>query len=337
MRTVLALAAAAIAALVVAAPAAHAQPDQQQKTAAEAAFRQAKDELKAGKIAEACASFEKSQSLDPQLGTRYNLALCYEKLGRIASAWGIYTELAATDTNAGRKKDAAKREKALAPRLVRVLIVVREATPGLKITRSGADITAAVGVATPVDPGMERLTAEAPGYEPWTSEISMAGEGTTITVEIPPLVKKPEPPPVEEVRPPPDVVLPPPPPPATPPPPGRTRRIVGVTLGVVGLAAIGGGVALGMSAQTANDDAIDACGGDIRDCRGGTLEAQGLVDKARSRALFSTIAFAAGGVAVAGGLVLYLTAPSGDGGARDVAITPVIGPDAVGVSARGAF
>ena len=336
MRTALAIGAALVAVTAVASRPASGQPvDLQARTAAEAAFLQGKEQLAAGDTAAACESFRKSQELDPQLGTNYNLGLCYEKLGRLASAWGIFSELAAVDTNKGRKADAAKRVKAIAPRLVRVLVVVRGETPGLVIKRSGVDITAAIGVATPVDPGMEEVVAEAPGYKPWSAQISMAGEGTTITVEVPALEKLPEVI-VEPPPPPPDPIVeirkPPPPPPANP---GRGRRILGLSMAGAGVVALGAGVFLGMSAQSSYDDATVECGGDVGDCRGDLAAARSLVDTARSRALLSTISVAAGGALVVGGAILYLTAPRG--GERAVAVTPAVGGGQAGLLVHGRF
>ena len=94
-----------LAALILAGTA-HAQSEN--KAAAEAAFRQGRDLMSKGDFAAACMAFRSSQTLDPQLGTQYNLGLCYEKAGMLASAWGELTDLAARDTNAKRRKDAAK-------------------------------------------------------------------------------------------------------------------------------------------------------------------------------------------------------------------------------------
>lgn len=340
MRTAIATAALVLVAVAAVRPASG-QPDIQAKTAAEAAFRQGKDQLAANQTEAACESFKKSQDLDPQLGTNYNLGLCYEKLGRLASAWGIFSELAATDTNKGRRADAAKRVKAIGPRLVRVLVVVRGDTPGLRIKRSGVDITAAIGVATPVDPGMEQVVAEADGYKSWSAEVSMAGEGTTITVEVPALEKLPE-----EVKPPPDappdITVPDEPiklPPPAPVNDGHGRRVLGLAVAGVGVAALGAGAVLGMSASSKYRDAQDACGGDVTDCRGDAAQvarADKLVDSARSRALFSTIAFAAGGAAVVGGVVLYLTAPRARA-EKSIAVAPGFGPGQASVVVSGRF
>jgi Flp pilus assembly protein TadD len=70
---------------------------------------------------EACAAFERSQKLDPQWGTLYNLATCYAQSDRLASAWVAYRELAQRDTNPARRKDAAQKAKDLEKRLPRLL------------------------------------------------------------------------------------------------------------------------------------------------------------------------------------------------------------------------
>ncbi|MEZ4401917.1 MAG: hypothetical protein R3B06_17945 [Kofleriaceae bacterium] len=337
MRISMAFGMVALALAASAAPAYAQADDLAQRAAAEAAFRQGREQLAAGQTAEACESFAKSQELDPQSGTQYNLALCYDKLGRSASSWALFSALAETDGNKPRRADAAKRAKALQPKLVRVLVVDRGQTPGLVVTRDGVDVTAAIGVATPVDPGPVVYAASAEGYQPWSSELSVSGPGSTITVEVPPLEKVPEvaPPP----PPPPDPVktkLPPPPPPAPiDRDPGRGRRVLGLGLAGGGVAALGVGVAFGILATSANQDAKAECGGDVTDCRGDLATANDLVDGARTKATVSTIAFAVGGAAVAAGVVLYVTAPRFH--ERQVAVTPALSGDQLGFLVRGSF
>ena len=58
------------------------------KAAAEALFSEGRSLASAGKCDEAIPKFQASQKLDPGIGTLLNLADCYEKVGRTASAWG---------------------------------------------------------------------------------------------------------------------------------------------------------------------------------------------------------------------------------------------------------
>jgi len=89
--------------------AAHAQPSaaSQASTAAGALFDKGRQYLTAGKYAEACAAFEHSQQLDPQLGTLFNLATCNAHLGKLATAWGEFHDIAQRDTNKTRRAAAA--------------------------------------------------------------------------------------------------------------------------------------------------------------------------------------------------------------------------------------
>jgi len=59
---------------------------------AEQLFNQGRDLSKVNNWADACPKFEASLRYDPVLGTRLNLATCYEHVGKLASAWGLYRE-----------------------------------------------------------------------------------------------------------------------------------------------------------------------------------------------------------------------------------------------------
>jgi len=330
----LAVALAAALLVAVAATPAPAQPDDvaQKKAAAEAAFRRGKELINSDAPA-ACEAFKQSMQLDPQFGTQYNLALCYDKIGRLASAWGELTELAAKDPNAARRADSEKRAKALEPRLVRLLIVIKQRTPGLKVMRDESDVTAFMGVATPVDPGMSKLTASAPGYKSWSMDVTITGEGSTITVDVPALEKAPEPPP-----PPPgggNDVFRTPTQPAVDKDPGKGRRKLGMIVGAVGVAGLGAGAVFGLGAKNAFADADVNCGGDVGDCRGDAEAAQGDIDSANSKAMLANIAFGVGAAALIGGAVLYLTAPEA---AESTMVSPTVGADgSAGVIVRGRF
>lgn len=325
-----------LAALGLAFAAGRADAQGANKAAAEAAFRQGRDLMAKRDYAAACMAFRSSEELDPQLGTQYNLGLCYEKGGMLASAWGELTDLAARDTNTARKKDAAARAAALEPRLVKLLVVVRASAPGMIVKRDGENVTPTIGVATPVDPTTSVIEASAPGFEPFTIETSLKGEGTTVTVEIPaltPLPAVPDEPVGDDVEPTP-LALPPPPIDLDP---GKGRRRLGLVAGVVGIAALAGGATFAMMAATANQDARDTCAGSVTDCRGDVAAAQVQVDSARSRGTMATIGIAVGAAALVGGTYLYLTAPRRLPAEQAARLVPTAGPSHLGLALVGRF
>jgi Tfp pilus assembly protein PilF len=74
------------------------------RATAQVLFTEARDLMKDEKYAEACNKFRESQRLDPQIGTQLNLALCYEKLGKWASAWVNYVDAASRAQKAGQEE-----------------------------------------------------------------------------------------------------------------------------------------------------------------------------------------------------------------------------------------
>lgn len=159
--------------------------------AAQALFADAKKLMGAGKYAEACPKLEESQRLAPGIGTQFNLASCYESLGKTASAWSLYLEVAGASKAANqldREKVARQAAAALEPKLSRLTITVsKSAPPDIEVKRDGAAVGKAQwGTAIPVDPGEHKIAATAPGTKPWESTITVEKQGTK-TVEVPAL------------------------------------------------------------------------------------------------------------------------------------------------------
>lgn len=162
-----------------------------ERAAAEVLFQEARQLSKQGKDTEACPKYEESNRIDPSIGTQLYLADCYERIGKLASAWVLFKEAASQAQLAGqsaREKSATTRADDLEARLPKLLLRVTAAdTPGLELRQDGKPVRRALwGSALPVDSGLHTLQATAPGRRGWESSIQ-ASNGQLTTVNIPEL------------------------------------------------------------------------------------------------------------------------------------------------------
>jgi hypothetical protein len=281
--------------------------------AAEALFNDAKRLLAAGQVHEACTKFAESQRLDPGAGTLLNLAACYEKEGRVASAWATYVEAQSLADKTGRAawaQSAKKKAAELGTLVPKITITVLGATPDLRVERDGALVPVAqFGSAIPVDPGKVRVAATAPKFKAWEKTLDVRA-GESVSVAIPALVPEPAQATTATATEPPTA-------PTTTTAPLPDKRDTGgsSSLKTVGYIAIGvGGAGLlagGIFGVLANGQKNDAVENYCRD--GGARCTQAGMDGlngARSKATLSTIAMIAGGAILATGVVLLLVAPS---------------------------
>jgi serine/threonine-protein kinase len=334
---------AALAAASAAAPA-RAQQSAADKAAAEALYEQGKQLLRAGKIAEACPKFAASQELDPGVGTLLHLGDCYERLGRVASAWAVFLEAASyarSSAQPDREKTAQARAKALEPRLPRLVIdASAAAAPGLEVRRDQKLVAdASLGVPIPVDPGSHVIEARAPGRQPHAATIQLAeAESRTLTLPalaaLPPEAPPSPPTAVEPSPPPAHAAWPPAQPPAPAPrraaeDPGSSQRTLGLVVGAAGVVGLGVGGYFGARTFSKWNDSREHCQGAICDAAGVEL-----AEQARTSGNVSTLAFAIGGAAVATGAVLWLSAPSGEPGTE---IGAVVVPGGTLLGVRGAL
>lgn len=285
-------------ALVLVAPDAEAQEATTTGTAT-ALFDEAVALMDRGKLAEACPKFARSNELSPNGGTLFALAECYERSGKVASAWVTYKE-AAIRAAAAKRSDAEKRAndsaERLAPSISRLIVQVPPTArvDGLTLELDGRPVARAEwGVATPIDPGPHKLRISAPGRLPATRDVAFDRVAAQKTLAVPELERAP--------------VTAAPAPAVEGAPRGGTQRVLGLAIAGVGLAGIAVGTVFGLQASSKNDDAAAHCTGSNRcDAEGIRLDKQG-----RDDATISTVAFLAGGAFVVGGLVILLTAPSG--------------------------
>jgi hypothetical protein len=317
------------------APSAARADDAASQAAAQELFDAGRKLMDKGDYAAACPKLAASAKLDAGAGTLLNLAACYEKAGQTASAWVTYKDAAAAATSSGRKDWATKagqKATALEGKLSRLRIELAGPAPeGLRVSRDDATVNAAeLGLGIPVDPGARRVSASAPGFEPFSATVEVPADGGVVTVNVPalkPLPAAPNPPPAA-------------PPAAAPKPapaapaaadPGATQRWVGVGVAVLGGVGVGLGSFLGLSAKSTYDDALDSQCDAARVC---SPEGAASVEDARGTATLSTVLFIAGGAALAGGVVLYFTAPDGT---TELGLAAQAGPHAASFGVKGAF
>ena len=332
----------AIALLVRVAPA-HA--GEAERTQAELAFQQAIEKLGRGDAAAACPLLEESDRLDPQPGTEYELGKCYEAVGRHASAWSRLRAVAEKLDARGERGKADKVRQHLAsaiePKLSRVTIVVPAAVslvPGLVVERDGIMLGRPMwGTALPVDPGGHHLRVIAPGKRAWASSFEVTAPGAAITITVPDLLDEPG---AAKALAPPSPAAPPPiaPPSLLDSTPRRVALVVGA-LGVAGLAVGAGFGVAAIGKGSAWRDAVAGGCDAARDCASIDV-VQSIRQIERDRSTFataSTIAFIAGGVAAAGGLTLWLAAPSAGPRSGALSIAPWASAESAGITAQGAF
>jgi len=306
-------------ALVVVSGTAHAQTPSE----ADIAFKKGREFLKAGKFAEACVEFEHSERLDPQLGTRFNIAQCVEGQGKLADALDLFRELVEKDTNAQRKQVSSERLAALEKRVPRVQVQIDNPPAGLAVKVGDKSATCNAGKCEArVDKGHYTAVASASGFRDASAQVDVETENATVIVKLAlerapagaPAVAPPEPPkPVDTAT------------------PARShRKLYGVVIAGAGGAALITGAIFGVMANANWSDAKAACGGGTSCADQASLDkANSLRDSANSKATLSTGLFIAGGVLAAAGVVLFVTAPS------DHEIT--VAPAGTGVTLSGRF
>ncbi len=330
---------AVLAALVTTSSARASDVDPAQSPLAEALFRDARRLMLEGKIEQACPKFEDSLRLDLAGGTAINLALCYEKLGRLAAAWTQYRNaiaLAKRETRPDRVEAAESRARELEVILPRIVIAVStrvESLADLKVTHNGIDVPkAAWNMPFFVDPGKHAVAATARDVNGWETTVHL-GKGEATTVSIPALS------------------------PATTPPQGaiaatpdttqtsnmRSIPVMTWIFGGIGAAGLALGATWGIHAWSNKSQANDACP-NVSPCSPeASANAADHRDSARTSATLSTAALGVGVASLGIGTYFYFRAqkdpkprePSSPETAFRVA--PWLGYPVVGIVGRTTF
>ncbi len=305
------------------------------KAAAEALFADGRRLMARSDTKAACEKFEASQKLDPALGTMLNLADCYEKSGRTASAWGIFREassIAHAEGSRDRETYARSRATAIEPRLSTLSV---QAAVGVQIRRNGKPVDPAVfGTPIPVDPGRHVIEASAAGKRTWTEIVEVDQERTRVQVQVPELAPLPgqasassssaSP---SEPGSGPGKTTPTP----TPAGPangtassgaaasstlrlesshrGDVQRYLGAGVGALGLVGAGLSAYFGARASSLWSDARSHCAPYPQNC---DSDAARLSRESSDAGNFATVAGIIGAAGLVGGAVLWFTAPRGE-------------------------
>jgi hypothetical protein len=288
--------------------------------AAQELFDRGRALVKEGRSREACPLFEKSQELDPGLGTQFNLADCYERVGQLASAHALFAQVAQSARATGqqqRARVAEERAAAVAPRLSKLRIAVPGGQgSGLRIERDGVELPVAEwNVPVAVDPGVHSVRAWGPGLGQWQTEVSVTVEGSVEEVSIP---GSDEPSFFDPLH-----------------------RKLGIGAAAVGLIGISAGTVFGLRAISKKNEANRA-GCDGATCR--DEQSAELREDARRAGNTATLTMSIGAAGLATAAVLFWVvsepqeeSPAMNPGAARLELHPVVAAGGGGLWLRGAF
>jgi hypothetical protein len=314
---------------------------------ASAAFRAARADITAGNCAAAISKLEESLSYEPSVGAHLSIADCYEQVDLVA-AWRELQEAADLAASKGDERASVARDRALGlePRLsmLRFVYAPAPADP------SGLEVRVDGNVVRPyllrrgtlaTTPGVHDVEVSTPHKKTWRGHVAAHSAGTSVEVDVA-LEDESAPAPVAAAAPTPEQA------PTTAvvtsslatapesPSSWNGQKTVALVTGGAGLAGLVVGTIFGIEALGHASDLRNACNGDIHHCTAPQDSASVTQprDAAHSAATGSTIAFIAGGVAVAAGIVLYVTAPSST---HHVEVGASAAPGAAGMSLLGDF
>lgn len=309
-----------------------------------------------GRYAEACPKLEQSARAAAGTGVLLRLALCFEKLGKTASAWRTYLgaeELARTTGQAKVAELAARRAAAIAASVPRLQVRVPEALSEAALVQLDGRAVAEVvwRGAFAVDPGSHELAVSAPGQRRFETEFEATpGSQVVIAVQF-----VPAPPPVSSAqaahgsaREPrgssarsraarPDASSRRARAAAQPEPLERgwtMRHTATVTAHGVGLSGFIVGSVFGLSALANIGQAQERCPERVN-CDDESMRLQ---EEAGEDATWSTVGFAVGGAGVIAGAILWWTLPDSKPASKaSWTLAPDVGAGMGGVTARGSW
>lgn len=281
-----------------------------QNPSVDADVHEAKLLMEQKRYSDACPKIAESYRREPTGEKIFELGRCHYEQGRIATAYYELREamdIAQRDGRNDRLRPARAMLDDIETQLPKLNVTVSlkaSSLPGFEIKRDGMVIRPQEwGIDIPADPGVHTITASAPGHETMLKTVELRPDGSIEQVSVTsldPAGMKPKAAAVPAPR----------RPEAGPEVADRARtsgaiqRTAGLILGSVGVGAIGAGALLGVRAASMQVDSDAHCKGSL--C---SPEGRDMRNSAETLGTGSTLMFIGGGVATAGGLMLFLTAP----------------------------
>lgn len=292
------------------------------ETKVDTLFKRGKQQLADKKYAEACATFEEVDKLEPGIGAKLNVARCYEEWEKLAVAYRWYDDAQrmAVDTKDKRAAKIKELIDALDSDVPRLTIKLpAKIDPGAAAVKLDGKAFTELGTELRVDPGQHVIDYQS-GTTAKKKTVNME-RGASTEVE---LVFDPGATMVGQK------------PPSRPGEPTNTRKVIGIASTSAGVIALGVAGVLTLTAKSKYNAALDDhCMGETNLC-----DAEGLsaTKNARKRANHATIVSIVGGVAIAAGAVLYVTAPKTKSNTEKRAyLAPSVSSDSAAVIFGGAF
>jgi hypothetical protein len=246
-------------------------------------FRDGVELMRADNCPDAIPKFFNSAQLDRSAGALVNLATCYARLGRTASAYRAYRhgqDAAIEEGNPQLRDRAAQGMSRLEPVLSRLVIVPPRTTGPVSLRLNGEPLLLSDTDPVPLDPGDNTIEAAIPGRIAWRHRVVVTERGSTIVVQVPEL------------------------PELTPRVEPANWRTGAVVLGGAGLASIVLGSIMAVSAEVSEKQSAAGCPGDCN------AEGNSLREAALRKARVSTWLVGTGALLTGGGIALWVASPA---------------------------
>jgi hypothetical protein len=278
--------------------------------------------LMASNLLQACDKFDQSLRENPAaIGTLLNVALCDEKLGRVASAVARFSEARdrAKEQNLVEHQRAAEDHiAALAPAVPHLVLTLTQALPETKILIDDRVIAIDHLADVAVDPGERVLVVSAPARLPYRTTLVVA-RAEHKTIVIPALARS--------------ITV------------TSSRRRIGQIGTIAGVLGVGVGIGIGVRANQLFGDQFTSgmCTHDLQKGDQCTAMGQSNTEHALSLGDTGTVVGIVGGAIAVAGLVVWLTAPSSSSSPGEwskqpqVSVVPQLGRDGLGIAALGRF